>query len=229
MNAHQFFIRILVPAALSSAMLFAQTDSTTQKAAKPKAGKAKTVQVKGNPMVDMKTSMGTIRIELFKDKAPVTVENFLRYVDEKFYDKTVFHRVMNNFMIQGGGFAAADTIRQKPTHDPIVNESTNGVKNERGTIAMARTPAPNSATSQFFINVVDNNSLNRGVGDPNGYAVFGKVVKGMDVVDKIRAVPTGDAPAIALDGDQPTLTTFQNVPRTMVVIESVRRVSGTGK
>ncbi len=168
--------------------------------------------------------MGSIRIELFKDKAPVTVENFLRYVDEKFYDKTVFHRVIGSFMIQGGGFTAADTIRQKKTHDPIVNEASNGMKNERGTIAMARTSDPNSATSQFFINVVDNNSLNPGPSDPSGYAVFGKVVQGMDVVDKIRAVSTGNAPAIALNGDQLVETVFQNVPTKMVVVESVRRV-----
>jgi cyclophilin family peptidyl-prolyl cis-trans isomerase len=177
-----------------------------------------------HPVVVMKTSMGTITIELFNDKAPVTVKNFLSYVDEHFYDSTVFHRVMSNFMIQGGGFMSTNPIRQKKTKAPIKNESDNGVKNERGTIAMARMPDPNSATSQFFINVVDNHSLDRGVADPNGYAVFGKVISGMDVVDKIRAVKTADAPAVARSADKEISTTFQNVPITRVVIESVRRM-----
>ncbi len=177
-----------------------------------------------HPVVVMKTSMGTITIELFNDKAPITVKNFLGYVDEHFYDSTVFHRVMSNFMIQGGGFMNANPIKQKKTKAPIINESTNGLKNERGTIAMARMPAPNSATSQFFINVVDNHSLDRGNADPNGYAVFGKVINGMDVLDKIRAVKTGDAPAIARSGETEMTTTFQNVPLTRVVIVSVRRM-----
>jgi peptidyl-prolyl cis-trans isomerase A (cyclophilin A) len=135
----------------------------------------------------------------------------------------VFHRVIKRFMIQGGGFAATDPIKQKKTHDPIVNESKNGVTNERGTLAMARTSDPNSATSQFFINTVNNNSLNPGQGDPNGYAVFGKVVDGMDVVDRIEAVPTANSPAVALAGGKELPTTFQNVPVTKVVVISVRR------
>jgi peptidyl-prolyl cis-trans isomerase A (cyclophilin A) len=178
---------------------------------------------KGNPVVIMKTSLGTIKIELFRDKAPISVKNFLSYVDEKYYDNTVFHRVIKGFMIQGGGFMAVDPIKQKPTKAPIKNESDNGLKNDRGTIAMARTQDPNSATSQFFINVVDNNSLNRGAADPNGYAVFGKVIEGMDIVDKIRDVMTGNLPAIARSGEQEMKTTFQNVPLTKVVVESVRR------
>jgi peptidyl-prolyl cis-trans isomerase A (cyclophilin A) len=177
----------------------------------------------GNPIVVMKTSLGTVKIELFQDKAPVSTKNFLEYVDEKYYDNTVFHRVIKRFMIQGGGFAATDPIKQKKTHDPIVNESKNGVTNERGTLAMARTSDPNSATSQFFINTVNNNSLNPGQGDPNGYAVFGKVVDGMDVVDRIEAVPTANAPAVALAGGKELPTTFQNVPVTKVVVISVRR------
>ena len=179
----------------------------------------------GNPVVAMKTSMGTIKIELNQDKAPVTVKNFLSYVDEKYYDNTVFHRVISNFMIQGGGFEATDPIRQKKTKEPIVNESKNGLKNDRGTIAMARTSDPNSATSQFFINVKDNGSLNPGGYDPNGYAVFGTVTEGMDEVDKIKGVVTGNAPAISRNGDAEMPATFQDVPLTKVVIESVRRVS----
>ncbi|MBI4546334.1 MAG: peptidylprolyl isomerase [Ignavibacteriae bacterium] len=175
-------------------------------------------------VVVMKTSMGTIKIELYRDKAPVTVDNFLSYVDDKFYDGTVFHRVIENFMIQGGGFADGETIRQKSTKAPIVNESSNGLKNDRGTIAMARTSDPNSATSQFFINVVDNHNLNPGMGDPAGYAVFGKVIEGMDVVDNIRKVKTGTAPAIALYGGKEISATFRDVPQAKVFVESVRRL-----
>ncbi len=202
--------------------LFATAQEKTEQ---PKMEKKK-MEAAGNPVIVMKTSLGTIKIELFQDKAPVTVKNFLSYVDEKFFDNTVFHRVIKTFMIQGGGFTNADPIKQKKTKAPIVNESTNGLKNERGTIAMARTMDPNSATSQFFINVVENKSLNRGASDPNGYAVFGKVVEGMDVVDKIRDVKTGPAPAIAMGGDQEVQTTFNDVPQSKVVVESVRRVEG---
>jgi peptidyl-prolyl cis-trans isomerase A (cyclophilin A) len=176
-----------------------------------------------NESVVMKTSMGNITIELFADKAPVTVKNFLSYVDEKYYDSTVFHRVIKGFMIQGGGFALASPIKQKTTKAPIKNESDNGIGNDRGTIAMARTQDPNSATSQFFINVVDNKMLNKSARDA-GYAVFGKVTEGMDVVDKIRAVATGSSPALALNGDEAVQTMFQDVPATPVIVESVRRV-----
>jgi peptidyl-prolyl cis-trans isomerase A (cyclophilin A) len=176
---------------------------------------------KGNPVVLMKTSMGTIKIELFQDQAPISVKNFLSYVDDKFYDNTVFHRVIKGFMVQCGGFAASDPIKQKKPKAPIKNESDNGLKNDRGTLAMARTMEPNSATSQFFINAVDNAFLNKGA--DVGYAVFGKVVEGMDVVDKIRAVKTGNQPAIALSGDNEVKTTFQDVPITKVIIESIRR------
>jgi peptidyl-prolyl cis-trans isomerase A (cyclophilin A) len=177
-----------------------------------------------NPVVEMKTSMGPIKIELFADKAPVSVKNFLSYVDEKYYDSTVFHRVMDGFMIQGGGFEDSDPIKQKKTKATIKNEASNGLKNDRGTIAMARTSDPDSATSQFFINVVDNEGLNRPKPDGHGYAVFGKVIEGMEVVDKIKKVKTGNAPAIALGpGDREQQATFQNVPTTKVIIESVRR------
>ena len=163
----------------------------------------------GNPMVIVFTSMGDIKIELYKDKAPITVENFLSYVSDKFYDGTIFHRVIPGFMIQGGGFTS--DMNQKPAKPPIKNEADNGLRNERGTIAMARTNVVDSATSQFFINQVDNDFLNNGGGD-FGYAVFGKVVEGMDVVDKISAVKTGSK---GMNRD---------VPLETVVVESVKVV-----
>lgn len=140
-----------------------------------------------NTLVEMKTSMGNIEIELFNDKAPVSAKNFEDYAKANFYNGTIFHRVIPGFMIQGGGMDA--NMVEKPTKTPIKNESSNGLKNTRGTLAMARTNNPNSATSQFFINVVDNDFLNKGSMNA-GYAVFGKVTKGMDVVDKIVKVPT---------------------------------------
>jgi peptidyl-prolyl cis-trans isomerase A (cyclophilin A) len=144
-----------------------------------------------NPVVAFKTSKGTIRIELDEASAPVTVKNFLTYVEAGHYDGTIFHRVIPNFMVQGGGFTP--DMRQKPTRAPIQNESSNGLTNDRGTVAMARTAAPNSASSQFFINVKDNGFLNRSQAqDGVGYAVFGKVIEGMDVVDDMAAVPRGN-------------------------------------
>lgn len=141
-------------------------------------------------MVTIQTSKGDIQLELYAKQAPETVKNFLQYVDDKHYDGTIFHRVINGFMIQGGGFTA-DMV-QKPTRAPIKNEAGNGLKNERGTVAMARTSDPDSATSQFFVNVVDNAFLNRAEAqDGVGYCVFGKVTKGLDVVDAIRGVATG--------------------------------------
>lgn len=140
--------------------------------------------------VKFETSAGNIVVELDAAKAPKTVENFLGYVKSGHYSGTVFHRVINNFMIQGGGMTA--DLKEKPTRPPIGLESRNGLTNQRGTIAMARTNDPNSATAQFFINVKDNDFLNQAQArDGNGYTVFGKVIEGMDVVDKIRAVPTG--------------------------------------
>ncbi|HVY05024.1 MAG TPA: peptidylprolyl isomerase [Burkholderiales bacterium] len=161
-----------------------------------------------DPQVEIKTNLGAIVVELNPAKAPKTVENFLRYVRDGFYDNAVFHRVIPGFMIQGGGFTKAMT--QKPTRDPVALESSNGLQNDKGTIAMARTSNPNSATAQFFINVADNAFLNYRPGTP-GYAVFGKVVKGMDVVDKIAALPTGPG------GPFP-----QDVPQQQVVIESAK-------
>jgi len=143
-------------------------------------------------MVKLHTNHGTLTLELDAEKAPKTVENFLQYVRDGFFDGTIFHRVIDGFMIQGGGFEPGMT--QKPTRDAIENEAGNGLKNEAYTIAMARTPNPNSATAQFFINVANNSFLNFTAPTPQGYgyAVFGKVVEGMDVVDKIKKVKTGN-------------------------------------
>lgn len=167
------------------------------------------------PQVLVKTSAGDIVIELYPDKAPKTVENFLQYVKDGFYAGTVFHRVINGFMIQGGGHTA-DIYKggpgRKDTRAPIVLESQNGLKNDTGWVAMARTGQPNSATSQFFINVANNDSLNYPNPDGNGYAVFGKVIDGMKTVDTIRAMRTGN------------IGMFQNVPAEPVVIESVTLV-----
>jgi peptidyl-prolyl cis-trans isomerase B (cyclophilin B) len=158
-----------------------------------------------NPKVIMETSKGSLTIELYADKAPETVKNFLAYVDAGFYNGTVFHRVIPNFMVQGGGFTP--DMQQKATRPPIKIESDNGLKNERGTIAMARTPDPNSATAQFFINSVDNGFLNFTAKTPQGwgYAVFGKVVKGMEVVDEITKVKTS-AKGMHRDVPQETVT-----------------------
>ncbi len=143
-----------------------------------------------NPLVIMETSMGPIKIELYSEKAPVTVKNFIDYVEAKHYDGVIFHRVIPNFMIQGGGFEPG--MKERKTKPPIVNEAKNGLENKRGTLAMARTPEPNSASSQFFINVADNALLDKSRSrDGVGYCVFGKVIDGMDVVDKIKAVKTG--------------------------------------
>ena len=159
------------------------------------------------PKVKFSTSAGDFVVELHADKAPRTVENFLQYVRDKHYDGTVFHRVIDGFMIQGGGFTP--DMQQKATRTPIALETRPELKNDRGTLAMARTANPNSATAQFFINVVDNANLNAPKPDGYGYAVFGKVVSGMDVVDKIKSVAT--------DSRGP----HQNVPTTPVVIKSV--------
>ena len=142
--------------------------------------------------VKLQTSMGDIVIELDTEKAPVTAENFLQYVREGFYDNTVFHRVINGFMVQGGGFEPG--LKQKPVRAPIQNEAANGVKNDAYTVAMARTSDPHSATAQFFFNVVNNNFLNfrTANADGFGYCVFGNVVQGREVIDKIKAVPTGN-------------------------------------
>ncbi len=162
-----------------------------------------------NPVVVMETSMGTVKIELDKGKAPISVNNFLSYVNDKFYDGTIFHRVIPDFMIQGGGFDK--DMNQKPTKPPIKNEAGNGLKNDTGTIAMARTSVVDSATAQFFINVKDNAFLNHRDETPGGfgYAVFGKVIEGMDAVHKIEHVATTNK------GPN------QNVPVDAVIIKSI--------
>ncbi len=158
----------------------------------------------------METSKGNIELTLDQDKAPLSVANFLRYVDEGFYNNTIFHRVIPDFMIQGGGM---DTDMQgKPGHAPVKNEAKNGLKNQRGTIAMARTSDPHSATTQFFINHKDNTNLDYPSFDGWGYAVFGKVSKGMDVVDAIAATPTS------------TKNGHRDVPVETILIKSVKRV-----
>jgi peptidyl-prolyl cis-trans isomerase B (cyclophilin B) len=168
------------------------------------------VNMETNTVVEIKTSLGNITLQLDAEKAPVTVANFLKYVKADFYNDTIFHRVIPNFMIQGGGYT--ENYKKKKTNQPIINEADNGLKNTIGTIAMARTSDPNSATAQFFINTADNNFLNftskteRGW----GYAVFGKVVKGIDVVEKIDNVKTGSAGPFS-----------QDVPVTPVIIESI--------
>lgn len=164
------------------------------------------------PTVRLQTNHGAITIELDEQKAPKTVANFLTYAREGFYDDTLFHRVINNFMIQGGGFAPG--MKQKSTHPPIENEAKNGLRNERGTIAMARTSDPHSATAQFFINVVDNDFLNHSAPTPSGwgYCVFGRVTDGMQVVDEIKGVVTT------------TKGGHQNVPMNDVVIDKVEVV-----
>jgi cyclophilin family peptidyl-prolyl cis-trans isomerase len=158
----------------------------------------------------MKTNLGDIRLELYPDQAPVTVQNFVEYASGGFYDGTIFHRVISNFMIQGGGFTA--DMQKKPTREPITNEANNGLSNRRGTIAMARLPQPDSATAQFFINVQNNMNLDYKDDRNPGYAVFGRITDGMDVVDDIRFVATT------------RVGQFSDVPAEPVIIEEVRVV-----
>ncbi len=174
-----------------------------------------------DPVVVMETSMGNIKIELFDEKAPVTVKNFLAYVDDKFYDGTIFHRVVKDYVIQGGGFIpdanATLGMKDKPAKAAIVNEAANGIKNEKYTIAMARKADPNSATSQFYINVNDNmGKLDKTfAADKAGYCVFGKVIEGMDVVDKIRIVKTQRKDEV-----------HTNVPVETITVKSIKRHDG---
>ncbi len=184
-----------------------------QEAMAPNSAETVVAQKEKAPMLIMETSLGNVTIELWPDKAPVTVENFLKYVDEKFFDGTIFHRVIPGFVIQGGGMTAQ--MSQKKTHAPIKNEATNGEKNLRGTLSMARTQVVDSATSQFFVSLKDNGFLDHTSPTPQGfgYAVFGKVVKGMDVIDKIAQVKTGNHGM------------HQDVPVEPVLIKSLRRAS----
>lgn len=199
--------------ALLPAIAFCEPAKEAEKPAAAATAKA--------PKVRLKTNQGDIVLELNAEKAPITVENFLGYVKKKHYDGTVFHRVIDGFMIQGGGFAlSGGKVLEKPTGKGIKNEGQNGLKNDRGTIAMARTNDPDSASAQFFINVVDNAMLN--YPSNGGYAVFGKVVEGMDVVDKIKGVATAESnitmlhPATGEKLEMPA----ENVPTKPVVIES---------
>ena len=192
---------LMLSALLLSALVLPASARAQQEVAEPAPpASAETPIEVTRPKVALRTNMGDIVIELYEDKAPLSVANFLQYVRDGFYDGTVFHRVIDNFMVQGGGFTA--DLQQKATRAAIENEARNGLSNQRGTVAMARTTEPHSALSQFFINVVDNPRLDH-VSDQNGltwgYAVFGKVVEGMDVVDRIRAVETGPQGPFAKD------------------------------
>jgi cyclophilin family peptidyl-prolyl cis-trans isomerase len=197
-------MKLVLTAVVAAILLAGLTPVATAQEDQAKSATVETV------MIEMKTNQGTIVIELYPDKAPLCVENFVRYAKEGHYDGTVFHRVIKDFMIQGGGFDAE--LNQKPTHEPIKNEANNGLKNDVGTIAMARTSDPHSATAQFFINTKDNTALNftSESGRGWGYAVFGKVTEGMDVVRKIEASQTGAKGRFRSD-----------VPLETVVIESV--------
>ena len=202
-------LALLVPVAAFAA---APAAKPAAKPAAPAKAEASAPAPAASPKVLLHTSMGDITLELYPDKAPITVENFLQYVKEGFYDGTIFHRVINNFMIQGGGWTK--DLQRKRTHAAIRNEAINVMSNLRGTVAMARTGDPNSAAAEFFINVVDNKRLDY-IADANGpvswgYTVFGKVIAGMDVVDKIKAAETGPQGPFVSD-----------VPKTPIVIEKV--------
>ena len=203
----------LLALALFPALAFSEPAKDAEKPATPVVAKATKVR--------LKTNKGDIVLELNAEKAPITVENFLGYVDKKHYDGTVFHRVIDGFMIQGGGFALTDgKLVEKTSGKGIKNEGQNGLKNVRGSIAMARTNDPNSATAQFFINVSDNAALD--YPSNGGYAVFGKVIEGMDIVDKIKVTPTGVSKLTMLHpvtGEKLEMPS-QDVPKEPVVIVS---------
>jgi peptidyl-prolyl cis-trans isomerase A (cyclophilin A) len=191
-------------------VLFASMVVALAQAGAPAGQPAQAAPASANPVVVLETSLGAITIELKQEKAPITVENFVKYVNAKHYDGTIFHRVIPDFMIQGGGMD--DSMTEKAARPPIRNEAKNGLRNLRGTISMARTAAPDSAKAQFFINVKNNAALDYGIGGA-GYAVFGEVTSGMDVVDRIVAVRTGNKGA------------YQNVPIEPVRIKTARIIS----
>lgn len=215
-------MKLLLLLLSSLALLSCKDDSTVT--AEPDAPAPATEVV-------IETSMGEIWVVLHDDTAPITVANFLKYVDAKFYDETIFHRVISNFMIQGGGFEISNEVaKEKPTGDGIKNESPKTKSNTRGTLAMARTGDPDSATAQFFINVEDNNSesaianLDYPMSQEHGYAVFGEVIEGMEVVDKIKMVTTSTTSALSLNHeDRYTVNQLSDVPFNPVVIKSIRR------
>lgn len=202
--------KLMLVFSLSLILQTAQNICTAKDTNNAKDVKSAQKQTAKDPVVVIKTNKGEIEVKLNSEKAPITVENFIKYVNEKFYDGTIFHRIIPTFMIQGGGFLPDMT--EKKTHDAIKNEAGNGLSNKRGTIAMARTNVVDSATAQFFINVVDNPMLDHRSEDMNGfgYAVFGEVIKGMDVVDKIKTVKTGSKGI------------YDDVPQESVVIKSIR-------
>jgi peptidyl-prolyl cis-trans isomerase A (cyclophilin A) len=191
-------------------VLFASMVVAVAQAGAPATQPAQPAPAGAGPVVVLETSLGAITIELKQDKAPITVDNFVKYVNAKHYDGTIFHRVIPDFMVQGGGMDKDMT--EKPSRPPIRNEAKNGLRNLRGTISMARTNAPDSAKAQFFINVKNNASLDYGIGGA-GYAVFGEVTSGMDVVDRIVAVRTGNKGP------------YQNVPIEPVMIKTARIIS----
>lgn len=207
-----FLISLFLLAPWSFDSFAQQSPAAPAKAATPEKGAAKSscTPLKDKPMVKLHTNLGIITIALDKGKAPISSANFVKYVESGHFNGTIFHRVIPNFMIQGGGFNK--DMQQKPTLAPIQNEAKNGLKNDIYTLAMARTPDPHSGSSQFFINVKNNDFLNYPGQDGWGYAVFGKVVEGMDVVDKIKVVPTGNKSG------------QQNVPIDPVVIEKAECV-----
>ena len=206
------YIALFLFASASLNIFAQQNPAAPAKTATPDQGAAKSscTPLKDKPMVKLHTNLGVIAIALDKEKAPISSANFVKYVESGHYNGTIFHRVIPNFMIQGGGFNK--DMQQKPTLAPIQNEAKNGLKNDLYTLAMARTPDPHSGSSQFFINVKANDFLNYPGQDGWGYAVFGKVVEGMDVVDKIKVVPTGNKAG------------QQNVPIDPVVIEKAECV-----
>ena len=207
-NRIQVVLGLTIFATASALMVGCEKNGTAEKIETKTADKELKVTNQKSKQVKLDTSLGEIIIELDEKAAPITTKNFLLYTKEGFYDGTIFHRVIKNFMIQGGGFTP--DMKQKKPHEPIINEAANGLKNNRGTIAMARTPNPNSATCQFFINHKDNPSLNYMSPTRPGYAVFGKVVEGMDIVDKIASVSTTKKSG------------HEDVPIETVVIKSVK-------
>lgn len=215
---------------LFSTLLFASCGDDSKEAA---TQDDKTPSEAGGTEVVIETSMGTIRARLHEDTAPITTKNFLKYVEQKHYDGTIFHRVISNFMIQGGGFEMNNQVaKEKPTGDGIKNESPKTKSNTRGTLAMARTTNPDSATAQFFINVVNNDktgkvaNLDYPESAGHGYAVFGEVIEGMDVVDKIKEVETHTTSTLSLEPDNRyRVTQFDDVPVEPVFIKSIRLAS----
>ena len=202
-----------------SAALFLSSCSKKNVDVEPSNSSTKEKSSSEDPKVLLETNQGDITIELNEEKAPITVKNFISYVEKKFYDNTIFHRIIDGFMIQGGGFSNEEMPAQKKPDDPIKNEGKkSGLSNIRGSIAMARTNDPDSATSQFFINVVDNKNLDPGGFSADGYAVFGKVTRGMDVVDKIKSVKTGSTPLKTLRG----VGAMRDVPLKKVIIKSAK-------